>query len=67
MPRAYEAFSHGILEENGVWRKLCALLPNVTVGKWMCFPPYNLSKSNGSQWRSTCVFGVYIQARLIEF
>ena len=24
-------------------------------------------RSNGLQWRSTCVFGVYIQVSLIEF
>ena len=24
-------------------------------------------RSNGSQWRSTCVFGVYIQVSLREF
>ena len=64
-------FFQEILEENYKRQKLEALLYNVTVPlashlDVLYFLEFSFI-SNVSQWRSICVFRVYIKVKLIEF
>ena len=63
--------SQSILEDNCGWLKLEALLYNVTIPLARHMDVlYTLKlsfRSNSSQWRSICIFEVYIHISLIEF
>ena len=64
-------FFQQVLKENCGWQKLETLLHNVIVQlashlDVLYYVGFSF-RSNGSQWRSICVFGAYIQVSLTQF